>query len=128
MLIYILDKNKILLLASYSLIKIIRFGVFSIHPVVHSWARERLEKSERLQPLKDALKILGKAVQKEELSRESDKWNGREEIRVAAHLECLSRYLLPKFSDILRDGKQGSENEILLTYINNIALVFDNQG
>src|SRR5579871_6495529 len=93
--------NRISHLASYSLIRKIRPGVFSVHPVVHSWARERLKQSERLQAIKNALTVFGKFAVQEKVLRQSSKWNAQEERRLVAHAEHLSRYLRLKFSDFL---------------------------
>src|SRR5579871_6017961 len=101
--------NRISHLASYSLIRIIRSGVFSVHPVVHSWARERLKQSEKFQAIKEALTVLGKAVRKEILQRQSSKWDAGEERRLTAHAGHLSRYLKPKFSEFLLHEERGSK-------------------
>ncbi|KAF3240645.1 hypothetical protein TWF128_011260 [Orbilia oligospora] len=120
-------KNRIMLLASYSLVKIIRFGVFSIHPVVHSWARERLQRSEQFQIIRNVIRILGRASQTEKVLRESSKWDTHEERRIVSHLEYLHRYSEHSFSQIfLYDERTG--NEDLFFAFSNIASVFDNQG
>ncbi|KAF3275832.1 hypothetical protein TWF132_002603 [Orbilia oligospora] len=120
-------QKKILLLASYSLVKIIRFGVFSIHPVVHSWARERSDRSERLKAIRYAVKILGKASNRENVSRESKEWESREERRLTSHLEYLHQYLKILFSAFLQ-GEREFENEMLFEHVHSIAAVFSKQG
>ncbi|KAK6502492.1 hypothetical protein TWF506_003073 [Arthrobotrys conoides] len=125
--IFSLVKNRIMLLASYSLVKIIRFGVFSIHPVVHSWARERLQRSEQFQIIRNVIRILGRASQTEKVLRESSKWDTHEERRIVSHLEYLHRSSEHSFSQIfLYDERTG--NEDLFFAFSNIASVFDNQG
>ncbi|KAK6356076.1 hypothetical protein TWF718_000450 [Orbilia javanica] len=121
-------KGRILLLASYSLVKIIRFGVFSIHPIVHSWARERLQQADRLSPIKYAIMILGEASGRENMLRDSSKWESREERRIASHLEHLHRYSKLCFSRFRLHEEQGYESQMLVDHINDIALVFDHQG
>ncbi|KAF3147242.1 hypothetical protein TWF703_000082 [Orbilia oligospora] len=82
-------KNKILLLASYSLVKIICFGVFFVYPVVYSWARERSGQPECFKAIRHAVMILGKASQRGDVSRDSNEWEARKERRVAFYLEYL---------------------------------------
>ncbi|KAK6356082.1 hypothetical protein TWF718_000456 [Orbilia javanica] len=120
-------KNRITLLASYSLVRIASFGVFSIHPVVHSWARERLQGLERLQALSRAIEILGKVSTREAMSRESHNWDAREERRVMPHIGYLHRYLGSNFSKSVMHRKR-FENIILFDAMDHIALVFENQG
>ncbi|RVD86093.1 uncharacterized protein DFL_004387 [Arthrobotrys flagrans] len=121
-------KERVLLLASYSLVKIIRYGVFSVHPVVHSWARERLQRSEQFQTIKRVIMILGKASQRVNVSRESNEWKATEERGVASHLNYLHQYLKPNFSEFPQREKEGSKIVPLLASMINIALVFNNQG
>ncbi|KAF3234348.1 hypothetical protein TWF217_003778 [Orbilia oligospora] len=120
-------QKRILLLASYSLVKIIKFGVFSVHPVVHSWARERSDRSERFKAIKYAVTILGKASNRENVSRENKDWEAWEERRVASHLEYLHQHLKPLFSTFLQEERE-SENEMIFEHMHNIALVFSKQG
>ncbi|RVD84000.1 uncharacterized protein DFL_005767 [Arthrobotrys flagrans] len=120
-------ENRITLLASYSLVKVVSLRAFSIHPVVHSWARERLQQSEKLPVLKNVLTILGKASQRQSKLRQSSKWDAREERRIASHLGYLHRYFEPSFSEIfLHDERAG--NKYLFFAFGNMALVFKNQG
>ncbi|KAK6356073.1 hypothetical protein TWF718_000447 [Orbilia javanica] len=119
--------SKILLLASYSLVKIIRFGVFSVHPVVHTWARERSDQSEHLKTIRYAIAILGRASQRGTVSRESKEWEAREERKIASHLEYLHQNLKSLiFVSFLEEQEFKSQN--LFDYAHNIARVFDNQG
>ncbi|KAF3155068.1 hypothetical protein TWF788_006463, partial [Orbilia oligospora] len=120
-------QKKVLLLASYSLVKIIKFGVFSVHPVVHSWARESSDRLERFRAIKYAVTILGKASNRGNVSRENKEWDAREERRVASHMEYLHQNLKPLFSTFLQE-EQESENQTLFGHVHNIALVFSNQG
>ncbi|KAF3164448.1 hypothetical protein TWF225_001662 [Orbilia oligospora] len=120
-------KNKILLLASYSLVKIIRFGIFSVHPVVHSWARERSGQPGCFKTIRHAVEILGKASQRRDVSRDSNEWKAREERRVVSHLEYLHQYLKPLFSAFLQEERE-SNNQMLFDHVHNIAGVFSNQG
>ncbi|KAF3271891.1 hypothetical protein TWF128_000417 [Orbilia oligospora] len=120
-------KNKILLLASYSLVKIIRFGIFSVHPVVHSWARERSGQPECFKTIRHAVMILGKASQRGDVSRNSNEWEAREGRRVVSHLEYLHQHLKPLLFTFLQE-ERGSKNQILFDYVHSIAIVFFNQG
>ncbi|KAJ6255786.1 hypothetical protein Dda_9467 [Drechslerella dactyloides] len=71
-------RERVLLLASYSLVRLIRFGLFSVHPVVHSWTRGRAGEPERFRAIRHAVNILGRGSQQEKVSRQSGKWDGRE--------------------------------------------------
>ena len=51
-------KASIALLASFSLIKRTRHDSFMIHPVVHTWARERLQISEKEEVIEMLLPVL----------------------------------------------------------------------
>lgn len=117
------QKSRVSLLASYSLIKRGRAGTFSVHPVVHMWARERLGGEDRLRAMEDAVKAIGGALLREELSRLSNKWDGREERRISGHAEHLDRYLKPKLAE-----EQCGGSEETLRAVNYIGRVFDNQG
>ncbi|KAK6500012.1 hypothetical protein TWF481_010371 [Arthrobotrys musiformis] len=120
-------ENKILLLASYSLAKVMRFGLFSVHPVVHMWARERSDRPGRFKTMRHAVTILGKASQRVNVSRESNEWKAQEERIIASHLEYLHQYSKPLFPAFpLKE--QGFEDQMLFDYFHNIALVFYNQG
>ncbi|EPS38343.1 hypothetical protein H072_8027 [Dactylellina haptotyla CBS 200.50] len=121
-------KDRVLLLASYSLVKITRFGIFSIHPVVHSWARGRLDDPERYQALEHAVVIIGKAIRRPNISRESGEWEAQEERRIGSHLGYLDRYSKRSLSEFLRQQERSSEYPTLLDHIHNIALVFNKQG
>ncbi|KAF3150476.1 hypothetical protein TWF594_009120 [Orbilia oligospora] len=122
-------KNKILLLASYSLVKIICFGVFFVYPVVHSWARERSGQPECFKAIRHAVMILGKASQRGDVSRDSNEWEARKERRVAFYLD--------KYDEAMQWYKRalagyektlGKDHPSTLSTIHNIAVVFDNQG
>ncbi|KAK6356062.1 hypothetical protein TWF718_000436 [Orbilia javanica] len=99
------------------------FGVFSIHPVVHSWARERLQGPERLQAVRGAIEILGKACERETVSRDSKKWSAREERRIMFHLG----HLQSNFSKSVMH-EETFENVTILDAMRAIAVVFLNQG
>ncbi|KAF3931136.1 hypothetical protein ABW20_dc0109170 [Dactylellina cionopaga] len=121
-------KDRIRLLRSYSLVDVIVSGAFSIHPVVHSWARERLKEPERSRRMKDAVMIVGESIQKENMSRESRKRDAQEGKRVGAHLEYLDRYVAPRLSELGLHDEAGPEQETLLDLVHNIALTFQHQG
>ncbi|KAK6337052.1 hypothetical protein TWF718_009838 [Orbilia javanica] len=120
-------KNRILLLASYSLVRVVRFGIFSIHPVVHSWARERLEKQERLGVVTNAIKILGKASQRETVSRQNSKWNPREEREVMFHIGYLHRSFGSTVSESLMSEEVLRDINVH-NAIRSMALVLYNQA
>ncbi|KAF3922296.1 hypothetical protein ABW20_dc0107567 [Dactylellina cionopaga] len=121
-------KNKVLLLASYSLVRITRFGVFSVHPVIHSWARVRSGQSEPFKAMEYAVIILGKASQQGKVLRNSNEWEAREERRVGFHLDYIHRYLNPLLFESILQEKQESKIQSTFGYVQNIALVFENQG
>ncbi|KAK6529389.1 hypothetical protein TWF281_008565 [Arthrobotrys megalospora] len=118
-------KTRIQLLESYSLIRIIRSGVFSIHPVVHSWARGRLQHSqpERFQVMGNALIVLGGASQSTKVSQRGSEWDPQVEQRTAAHLEYLHRYFEMPCLDTWLCEEQKVRNEDLPGILNSIALV-----
>ncbi|KAK6528961.1 hypothetical protein TWF694_004188 [Orbilia ellipsospora] len=118
-------QDKFLLLASYSLIKVLRFSVFSIHPVVHAWSRERLANpSSRLHPLTSAIKILGGAAAKDSLSRLHPSWDPQEEKRLLKHIAHLDKCLPSTLSDSLPPAHL---DEDLLDAINNISIMYNIQ-
>ncbi|KAF3908481.1 Nephrocystin-3 [Orbilia brochopaga] len=120
-------KEKLSLLASYSLIKRTQFGAFSVHPVVHTWARERLDTEDRLPVVENAFNVIGRALCRKQLLRSSSKWDGREERRIVAHLEGFDRYSGPIFLKFL-DYKETRPKK-LITYnaMHRIGLVFDQE-
>ncbi|KAK6529980.1 hypothetical protein TWF694_003355 [Orbilia ellipsospora] len=120
-------QNKILLLASYSLVKIINFGVFSIHPVVHSWARECSSQPECFKIIRHAVEILGRASWQTNKVWGSREWEAREERKVVSHLDYLCQYLQPLLPAFLQKELE-SGNEMLFRYFHSIASVFKNQG
>ncbi|KAJ6258209.1 hypothetical protein Dda_7128 [Drechslerella dactyloides] len=69
-----------------------------------------------------------KTSQQEKMSRESNKWEGREERRMASHLGYLHRYSKPSFSRFLLQEEHGSGNQTVLDHIYAIAGVFYKQG
>ncbi|KAK6358351.1 hypothetical protein TWF730_007695 [Orbilia blumenaviensis] len=94
--------EKVNLLASYSLVRIIHSDAFSIHPVVHAWTRERQLQAGllRLQSMKNAIIVLGRACEQESLYQISRHYNLQEVIRATGHVEFLHRHLEPKLPEI----------------------------
>ncbi|KAK6515926.1 hypothetical protein TWF281_004518 [Arthrobotrys megalospora] len=124
------NKSRISLLASYSLIKRSYSGTFSVHPVVHTWARERLSDVDRLQVIGDAVGVIGKTIDREELSPSSSKWKGREERtrRVIRHIEHLNQYLKPQFTEFLEREEHGPRFKLTLHNVNEIAIILRDRG
>ncbi|KAF3932660.1 hypothetical protein ABW19_dt0201696 [Dactylella cylindrospora] len=116
------------LLASYSLVRIVSRGVFSIHPVVHSWGRERQPMSMRVLFIQSAILSLGRASGSEEVWRKSSKWSVREEIRVFSHVEHLHKYCKPSSAEFSQYEAQILENENLLCATSFITYVMANRG
>ena len=79
-------KTLIALLASFSLVKKMRYDSFTIHPVVHTWARERLQVTEKEKIIKKLLPVLNRVMSQESINRESPEWNSTEERRLLVHL------------------------------------------
>ncbi|RVD90162.1 uncharacterized protein DFL_001138 [Arthrobotrys flagrans] len=98
--------KAIALLASYSFVKIIRTGVFSVHPVVQSWARGRLKRDGNSQVLRNAIILLGKVSKWKKLSQKSRKWVLEEERRWTAHVRSLSSHSAPDSFGISTDEAQ----------------------
>ncbi|KAK6500101.1 hypothetical protein TWF481_010458 [Arthrobotrys musiformis] len=94
-------KRQISLLASYSLVKTTSPEFFTIHPVIHSWARERLREEEKFEIIREALTTVGRAIKGGSVARESSNWNDIEEARVFSHVEHLRLHLQPVISDFL---------------------------
>ncbi|KAK6331356.1 hypothetical protein TWF730_004437 [Orbilia blumenaviensis] len=120
--------SRVRLLASYSLVRITSPGVFSIHPVIHSWARERQQESERFKVIENTVAVIGKVCDRENMSRDSRNWDAEEERRIAAHLAYLhqySKYDLPKFSS---QKEYESGDTTSLSYLGSIGLVFNGLG
>ncbi|EPS39476.1 hypothetical protein H072_6745 [Dactylellina haptotyla CBS 200.50] len=80
-------------LASYFLVRVVDSKFFSIHPVIHFWARERLKIQERLPVVVQTLEILGGAVKRENVQRENHNWNSTDERKIFAHTESLRKHL-----------------------------------
>ncbi|KAK6352104.1 hypothetical protein TWF730_008935 [Orbilia blumenaviensis] len=122
------NKRRIRLLASYSLIRVIRSGVFSVHPVVHSWARERLDKTERLKAVKRAVQVLGDVGHTKNVSRENRKWSLQEVLRIITHLNYLHQNFEPEFADIFVKEEQAAGTYGLFAHYHNIGMIFDDRG
>ncbi|KAK6350000.1 hypothetical protein TWF696_006252 [Orbilia brochopaga] len=118
-------KARISLLASYSLIKMTQYGAFSIHPVVHTWARERLNAEDRLNVIEKTLLLIGRVFERDELTSANSSWDGREERRIAAHLESFNQYSKSQISEFLR--RQQQSRSILWT-LGRFGTVFKSQG
>ncbi|KAK6502453.1 hypothetical protein TWF506_003035 [Arthrobotrys conoides] len=106
-------KFQISLLASYSMVRIIDSEDFTIHPVIHSWARERPREEERFDIIREALAIVSKAMKRENLAREGSKWDGKEEARVFSHVEHLRLHLQPVLSGFLQHEEKQREGGFL---------------
>ncbi|RVD88414.1 uncharacterized protein DFL_002600 [Arthrobotrys flagrans] len=119
------QKSRFSLLASYSLINRNQSGAFSVHSIMHNWTRERGDDSDRLQAIGSAVRIIGKTLRREELSRSSKKWDGRGERRILGHAETLCKYLEYRFDEVL---EQSTSVEDTLQAFDNIGLVFYHQG
>ncbi|KAK6521279.1 hypothetical protein TWF506_001502 [Arthrobotrys conoides] len=87
------QKKKFSLLASYSLIDRNRPGIFSIHPVVHEWARERVTGEDRFQYIRGALKAIRKTLLQKQTLQSQGRWDTGEERKIMAHAMVLCGYL-----------------------------------
>ena len=79
-------KASIALLESFSLVKRTTHDSFTIHPVVHTWARERLQIRKKEEIIKKLLPVLNRVMSQESINRESPEWNSTEERRLLVHL------------------------------------------
>ncbi|KAK6356045.1 hypothetical protein TWF718_000419 [Orbilia javanica] len=122
------QKGKISLLISYSLIKKSRAGSFSVHPVVHTWARERLDVADQLRMMESAMILIGTALKQTKFSRSKSEWDGREERRMAGHAKHIGKYLKPRFAEFLDYGEGTSSTKDTLDTIHKIAEIFSSQG
>lgn len=118
-------KNRFSLLASYSLINRNQSGAFSIHPVVHDWARERVSDLGRFQSMRGALNVIGSILRRKVFLQLRGRWDPGDDRRIMAHALVLCKYLDPEFMK-----HELSTGEVLetLTAINRIASTLRNQG
>jgi len=79
-------KASIALLESFSLVKSTTHDSFTIHSVVHTWARERLQITQKEKIIKKLLPVLNRVMSQENINRESPEWNSTEERRLLVHL------------------------------------------
>ncbi|KAK6338479.1 hypothetical protein TWF730_002542 [Orbilia blumenaviensis] len=120
-------RKRIELLASYSLVKIGDEGAFSIHPVMHLWARERLDAEARRQVLGNAIVILGKVSRWDKLSRESQNWSLSEERRFTSHLQSLCRYSDLDSLGLLHNEAQKSKDDNIYFAFRSIGSLLEKQ-
>ncbi|KAK6350994.1 hypothetical protein TWF718_004173 [Orbilia javanica] len=120
-------KNRFSLLASYSLINRNQHGVFSIHPVVHDWARERENGSIRFQSMRGALEAIGSILRRKTFLQLGGRWDPGDDKRITAHALVLCKYLDldPEF---LKHELNTDEVLETLTAINRIASTLQSQG
>ncbi|EGX47893.1 hypothetical protein AOL_s00081g220 [Orbilia oligospora ATCC 24927] len=115
------EKNKFSILASYSLISRGQPGTFSVHPVVHSWARERGDDSDRLRAIGNALRIFGRKLR----TRGRPDWSqrdGQEERRISAHIDVFLKHSEHySFNEIFEKNDDISIGDVLGAF-NKIAL------
>ncbi|KAF3186236.1 hypothetical protein TWF225_004760 [Orbilia oligospora] len=121
------QKRRFSILASYSLINRNPGGTFSIHPVVHDWARERVNGPDRMEAVGDAVKAIRQALRRKEVSQSNKKWDGGEERKIMAHAEVLYKYLESIFDELL-EHEQGANAEFILDTLDKIATIFWHQG
>ncbi|KAF3134597.1 hypothetical protein TWF569_010171 [Orbilia oligospora] len=125
-------------LASYSLVKRgpeqsqtsrreERTRIFSVHPVIQSWARGRLKRDGQTEPLRDAVILLGKVSKWKRLSQKSRQWNLEEERRLTAHIRSLSSHSVLKSFGILEDEAQKHPDDNLYFAFANIGKRLEKQ-
>ncbi|KAF8241211.1 hypothetical protein K440DRAFT_11140, partial [Wilcoxina mikolae CBS 423.85] len=94
---------------------------FWIHPVVHMWARERLDTHLKAQKTEEAVILCGRV-----LTQQSDKPPHRWafERRIWLHIESVQRHLrtLPRLSNLLGGG------EMLFNAASNMGQLYYNHG
>ncbi|KAF3921377.1 Nephrocystin-3 [Dactylellina cionopaga] len=123
-------RRRVSLLASYSLVRMMDFGFFSVHPVIHSWARKRLARDEKFQIIRETFGIAVKAVKRENVLRESVSWNAMEERRIFAHTENLRQNLQHLISEFLLHEELHHEADLigLGDIIHDLGTFADNRG
>ncbi|KAK6357583.1 hypothetical protein TWF718_001891 [Orbilia javanica] len=94
------NKERISLLAKYSLINQQHGNAFSIHPVVHTWARERLDHSGQLSAMASTLNIIGRTLKQDQLTFFFEGRNIQRAITVIAHIEMFFKYSDSKFDEL----------------------------
>ncbi|KAK6502297.1 hypothetical protein TWF506_002880 [Arthrobotrys conoides] len=115
-------------LASYSLVKrhtelsrmsqrLEHTGVFSVHPVIQSWARGRLKRDGENGPLRDAIILLGKVSKWKKLIQKSRQWDLKEEKRLKAHIRCLFSHSALNSSGVATDeAKKSPEDNLYFAF------------
>ncbi|KAF8446930.1 hypothetical protein BGX38DRAFT_1093717 [Terfezia claveryi] len=123
-------KHAIRTLLSYSLAKRSRNDdSFSIHPLVHSWAKLRLESEpqKEIDIAREAFRVVVSGVDKSNEGRTED-WIF--ERRVMPHIDAVTKYMV-QCADVsnmdMQDGPRMAHPDTL-TIVHSIALVFDIQG
>ena len=121
-------KASIALLESFSLVKRTTHDNFTIHPVVHTWARERLQITEKEKIIKKLLPVLNRVMSQEAINRESPEWNGTEERRLFVHLNIFNQLLKKELGLILTNTIIFKYNDLeFFDTISSMASVFDNK-
>ncbi|EWC44970.1 hypothetical protein DRE_01029 [Drechslerella stenobrocha 248] len=95
-------KETVLLLSSYSLVKITQPGFFCIHPVVHAWARDRLDETQQMRAMERSLRAVGTISIRSLMSISSLVWKSQDWLDLQQHIQYLAIYMLPKFPDLTR--------------------------
>ncbi len=122
-------KTSIALLVSFSLVKRTRYDSFTIHPVVHTWARERLQISEKEEIIQKILEILNRATSLDSIRRESPEWDSVLERRIFIHVDHFSQLLKIQLGTNMSPTSLFDKfDKEKLAAIYGIGMVFGNQG
>ncbi|KAF3922957.1 hypothetical protein ABW20_dc0101966 [Dactylellina cionopaga] len=84
-----------------SLSAIKKRDAFSIHPVVHLWARERLDDSEKLCAMASAVLLISNATTMDKISSIHPEYDLKAERALISHARYLDQYLRPRLSEII---------------------------
>ncbi|KAF3934331.1 hypothetical protein ABW19_dt0209538 [Dactylella cylindrospora] len=120
--------ERVLLLASYSLVRVTRFRAFSVHPVVHSWARECRHQSESFRAIRHAITILAREIEQRGISSGSLRWGGGEGRMIASHLGYLHRYSKARFSMSVLQAGSRPKDQATVGHVHGVAGAFHDQG
>ncbi|KAF3162931.1 hypothetical protein TWF751_010541 [Orbilia oligospora] len=118
-------KNRFSLLSSYSLINRNQPGAFSIHPVVHDWARERVSDVGRFLPMMSALEAIGSVLRRKVFLKLKGMWDLGDDRMITAHALVLCKYLGSEFMEHAQNTNEFLER---ITDINRIASTLQSQG
>lgn len=116
----------ILLLSSLSIVQILDSNGFSIHPVVHLWARERLKPAYRIAIIKKCIRLLARAASRVTMINGYSNWDFQEGPTILSHLKHLYQICKPQewISIISESEAESTDGQLTFHFVQRIALLF----